>query len=417
MKRSFMKNWIFPLFFLFQSCFSFTYAQSFTRIDSTIQSAISQYDIAGAVALIAKNGQIIYHQSYGFSNLANQELMKKDAIFRIASQTKAIVSVAVLQLVQKGQLQLDDPIEQYFPSFRNQKVYQYKAGQLSIIERARPITIRDLLSHQSGISSADEFPYLKKEFEKFHLGNFGTNQFKNLAEEIEQIAKMPLAHQPGERFSYGLSTNVLGGLIELISKESLATYLEKNIFKPLKMKDTYFYLPLKKHNRLVEVYTKQANRLVPVDRLVVPVDYPFAQNQHYFSAIGGLVSTTKDYFLFLNNLLNPSANKKGFRLLDSATYNSLITNQLGDKTFIFGGFPSPNQFGLGVGLTSMKGQSTNKASIGSYFWGGAFNTAYMVDPKRNLITLFYFQRAPFTLPPLLSKLEKTTIEIIDDTNY
>lgn len=412
-----MKKFIFGSFFFLQSISFVLHAQSFYRIDSTIHAAINQNDISGAVALIAKNGEIVHHQSYGFSNLTNQKEMQDDAIFRIASQTKAIVSVAVLQLVQKGHIQLEDPIEKYFPSFAAQKVYQYQSGQLSLVEKARSITIRDLLSHQSGISSADEFPYLKKEFEKFHLGNFGINQFKNLAEEIEQIAKMPLAHQPGERFSYGLSTNVLGGLIELISKESLGSYLQKNIFKPLKMRDTYFYLPSKKQNRLVEVYTKQSNQLVPVDRSNFHVDYPLAQNQSYFSAIGGLVSTTYDYFLFLNNLLNPSANKKGFRLLDSATYNSLITNQLGDKTFIFGGFPSPNQFGLGVGLTSMKGQSTNKASIGSYFWGGAFNTAYMVDPKRNLITLFYFQRAPFVLPPLLSKLEKITIEIIDDTNY
>ncbi len=409
-----MKKYILGSFFFLQSISFVLHAQSFYRIDSTIQSTIDQGDIAGAVALIAKEGKILHHKSYGFANLATQETMKKDAIFRIASQTKAIVSVAVLQLVQKGHIQLDDSIEQYFPSFRNQKVYQYKTGQLSIIDRARQITIRDLLTHQSGISSVDEFPYLKKEFEKFQLGSFGANQFKNLAEEIEQIAKMPLAHQPGERFSYGLSTNVLGGLIELISKESLASYLEKNIFKPLKMKDTYFYLPLKKQNRLVEVYTKQANRLVPVDRSVFPVDYPLANNQQYFSAIGGLVSTTNDYFLFLDNLLNPSSNKDGFRLLDETNYNALITNQLGDKTFIFGGFPSSNQFGLGVGLTSMKGQSTNKASIGSYFWGGAFNTAYMVDPKRKLITLFYFQRTPFVLPSLLSKLERTTIEIMDN---
>jgi CubicO group peptidase (beta-lactamase class C family) len=409
-----MKNWLFALIFLLQSSNSTIYAQSFKKIDSTIQSSITQKDIAGAVAFIAKEGKILHHKSYGFANLATQKTMKKDAIFRIASQTKAIVSVAVLQLVQKGQIQLDDPIEKYFPSFATQKVFHYKAGQLSIKERARSITIRDLLTHQSGISSVDEFPYLKKEFEKFQLGNFGANQFKNLAEEIEQIAKMPLAHQPGERFSYGLSTNVLGGLIELITKESLASYLEKNIFKPLKMKDTYFYLPLKKQNRLVEVYTKQTNRLVPVDRSIFPVDYPLAKKQQYFSAIGGLVSTTKDYFLFLNNLLNPSGSKKGFSLLDSATYKSLITNQLGDKTFIFGGFPSQNQFGLGVGLTSEKGQYTNKASVGSYFWGGAFNTAYMVDPKRNLITLFYFQRTPFVLPSLLSKLEKTTIEILDE---
>jgi CubicO group peptidase (beta-lactamase class C family) len=206
---------------------------------------------------------------------------------------------------------------------------------------------------------------------------------------------------------------VLGGLIELITKQSLSNFLADNIFKPLGMEDTYFYLPKSKHNRLVEIYVKQDNRLIAADRTKMPVDYPLLNNTTYYSAIGGLVSTTKDYFLFLNHLLNPTISKSTFRLLQPATLEQLLTNQLGEKTFIFGGFPSLNQFGLGVGLTSVKGQSINKASVGSYFWGGAFNTAYMVDPKRNIITLFYFQRTPFVLPPLLSKLEKTTIEIID----
>jgi CubicO group peptidase (beta-lactamase class C family) len=205
----------------------------------------------------------------------------------------------------------------------------------------------------------------------------------------------------------------LGGLIELVTKQSLSNYLSVNIFKPLGMEDTYFYLPKSKYNRLVEIYIKQDNRLVAADRTKMPVDYSLLNNASYFSAIGGLVSTTNDYFLFLNHLLNATISKNTFRLLQPATVEQLLTNQLGEKTFIFGGFPSPNQFGLGVGLTSVKGQSINKASVGSYFWGGAFNTAYMVDPKRNLITLFYFQRTPFVLPPLLSKLEKITIEIID----
>jgi len=339
--------------------------------------------------------------------------MQENSIFRIASQTKAIVSVAVLQLVEQGRIHLDDPIEMYFPDFANQKVYLKQADSIILIEKSRSVTIRDLLTHQSGISSADEYPYLQKEFIKYGLNNNGFISYPDLKTEITQIAKMPLAHQPGARFSYGLSTNVLGGLIELVTKQNLASYLAINIFKPLGMKDTYFYLPNSKKNRLVEVYLKNGNNLYPVDRTKMPVDYPLKENATYYSAIGGLVSTTYDYFLFLNHLLNPSNSKDDFRLLQPATMDQLLSNQLGEKTFIFGGFPSLNQFGLGVGLTSVKGQVVNKASVGSYFWGGAFNTAYMVDPKRNIITLFYFQRTPFVLPPLLSKLEKTTIEILD----
>lgn len=413
MKRSFMKKALLSSILIFFSVSIFAQLPVFYRIDSTINAEIAQHNIAGGVALIARNGKIVHHQAYGFANLDASVKMQENAIFRIASQTKAIVSVAVLQLVEKGKIQLNDPIEKYFPEFSSQKVYLKQADSLVLIDRARSITIRDLLTHQSGISSADEYPYLQKEFVKYGLSNNGFSQYPSLSAEIAQIAKMPLAHQPGARFSYGLSTNVLGGLIELITKQTLSNYLADNIFKPLGMEDTYFYLPKSKQNRLVEIYIKQDNRLIAADRSKMPVDYPLLNNATYFSAIGGLVSTTKDYFLFLNHLLNPTMSKSTFRVLQPATVEQLLTNQLGEKTFIFGGFPSLNQFGLGVGLTSIKGQSINKASVGSYFWGGAFNTAYMVDPKRNIITLFYFQRTPFVLPPLLSKLEKTTIEIID----
>jgi CubicO group peptidase (beta-lactamase class C family) len=408
-----MKKYLFSSFLLFLCTFSFAQSINFFKIDSTINAEIAQHNIAGGVALIAKNGKIVHHQAYGVANLDASVKMQENAIFRIASQTKAIISVAVLQLVEQGKIHLEDPIEMYFPEFSSQKVYVKQTDTLLLVDRKRSITIRDLLTHQSGISSADEYPYLQKEFVKYGLSNEGFNQYPSLSAEIAQIAKMPLAHQPGTRFSYGLSTNVLGGLIELITKQSLSKYLADHIFKPLGMEDTYFYLPTSKHTRLVEIYIKKDNRLIAADRTKMPVDYPLLNNTTYFSAIGGLVSTTKDYFLFLNHLLNPAMSKSTFRLLQPATVEQLLTNQLGEKTFIFGGFPSLNQFGLGVGLTSFKGQSINKASVGSYFWGGAFNTAYMVDPKRNLITLFYFQRTPFVLPPLLSKLEKTAIEIID----
>ncbi len=413
MKRSFMKKYIFSVLSLFSATCLLAQSIDFHRIDSTINAEIIQNNIAGGVALIAKEGKILHHKAYGFSNIETRSKMQENAIFRIASQTKAIVSVALLQLVEQGRIRLDDPIEMYFPAFANQKVYFKQADSIILVDKTRSVTIRDLLTHQSGISSADEFPYLQKEFTRYGLNNNGFTSYFDLQSEIAQIAKMPLAHQPGQRFSYGLSTNVLGGLIELISKKTLANYLSDNIFKPLGMKDTYFYLPIEKRNRLVEVYLKQEGKLKPVDRSKFPVDYPLQENLNYYSAIGGLVSTTNDYYLFLDNLLNSSNTNKGFRLLQPATLAQLFTNQLGEKTFIFGGFPSLNQFGLGVGLTSEKGQSINKASVGSYFWGGAFNTAYMVDPKRKIITLFYFQRTPFVLPPLLTKLEKTTIEILD----
>jgi CubicO group peptidase (beta-lactamase class C family) len=147
---------------------------------------------------------------------------------------------------------------------------------------------------------------------------------------------------------------------------------------------------------------------------VYPVDYPLQEKGQYFSAIGGLVSTTNDYAKFLQCLLRGGFTPKGKSIISKELLSSFVTNQLGEKTFIFGGVKSLNNFGLGVGLTTKAGQVINNASEGSFFWAGAFNTAYMVDKKRDLITLFFFQRAPFVLPPLLTKLEKTTIQIIDD---
>lgn len=389
------------------------YGQRFQKIDSIIEGEIGKHTIAGGNALIIYKGKTVFAKSYGEADIANHVPMRPDAIFRIASMTKAIVSVAVLQLAEKGKIGLDDPVEKYIPAFASQQVAVIRGDSFVTVPRNRSVTIRDLLSHQSGISSADEFPSFKKLFKQYGLDQSLSMHFANLQEETERIAAMPLVHQPGERFSYGLSTNVLGRVIEIVSGLSLKDYLDKHIFQPLKMKDTYFYLPENKKDRLVKVYISSSvngeTKLNELDPAVFPVNYPLEKDHGYYSAIGGLVSTTGDYAKFLLNL--PHGGRKA--ILSKAFVDSLATNQLGDKTFIFGGVKSLNNFGLGVGLTSKAGQVINNASEGSFFWGGAFNTAYMVDRKRDLITIFCFQKAPFIFGPVLSKLEKTTIGIID----
>lgn len=396
---------------------NFTSSQSFSTIDSIMNKEVDEHRVAGGTALIIHEGRVKYNKAFGYSDIAAKKKMETHSIFRIASQTKAIVSVGLLQLLEKQHIQLEEPIERFIPAFSNQKVAIIRRDSIQLVERNRPITIRDVLTHQSGISSADEHPRLAPLFKKYGLDKMLNMGYKNLEEEINQIAKMPLAHQPGERFSYGLSTDVAGRLIEIISGMSLAQYLEKNIFGPLGMHDTYFYLPQTKHDRLVKVYTQyKADSLQELSPSMYPVDYAKQDDNGYYSGIGGLVSTTEDYGKFLSCLLNDGMYKKKM-LLSKQSIEALLTNQLGDKTFVFGGKASLNNFGLGVGLTTEKGQVINNASIGSFFWGGAFNTAYMVDPVRKLITLFYFQKAPFVLPPLLSKLEKTTIEIIDGLKH
>ena len=392
----------------------YLFAQDFHSIDSTIQKQIQQHKVAGAVALVLHNNNIIFDKAYGFADAANQKPMTTESIFRIASQTKAIVSFAFLQLVEAGKIGLDEPIEKYIPAFASQHVALVEKDTIKLVERNRSITIRDLLSHQSGISSGEEFPKLKKLFAQYQLDNPLNIAFSSLQEEVAQIAKMPLAHQPGERFSYGLSTNVIGRLIEIVSGESLNNYLQKHIFTPLQMKDTYFYLPKEKQSRLVKVYmNKKADSLQELTTDLYPINYPNAENKGYYSAIGGLVSTTHDYAKFLTCLLQDGRFAKNKQLLKKETIDAFTSNQLGEKTFIFGGMKSLNNFGLGVGLTTKQGTVLNNASEGSFFWGGAFNTADLDDKKRQLITLFYFQRTPFDLPSVLSGLEKLAIQAID----
>jgi CubicO group peptidase (beta-lactamase class C family) len=390
-------------------------SQDFSAIDSILQLQINKYNTPGAVGLVIRDGEVLYDKAFGYSNLEQKTPMTNRSIFRIASQTKAIISVACLQLVEKGLIALNDPIELYFSDFKNQKVISGSPTNYQLIEKIRPVTIRDLLTHQAGISAADEYPGFAFLFKQYNLDKPLNGSYATLAEEVTQIAKMPLMHQPGERFSYGLSTNVIGALIEKVSGLRLDHYLQKNIFAPLGMKDTYFYLPTNKQDRLVKLYAKNSDTsLAEISPVLFNADYPLQKNSKYFSAIGGLVSTTHDYAKFLSCLLQGGSigNKK---ILGQTFVDSLTTNQLGAKTFTFGGFPSLNNFGLGVGLTSAKGQIINNASERSFFWGGAFNTAYMVDPKRKLITLFFMQRTPFALSSVLSSLEKTTIKIIDQS--
>jgi len=396
------------------SPFSNMYGQGIPSVDSIIMQQIALKNISGGVAYVWHQNKVLLHKAYGYADRDRQIAMQNNAIFRIASNTKAIISIAVLQLVEKGKIRLDDPIELYIPAFGNQKVFTNPKDTGNLVDRIRSVTVRDLLTHQSGISSADEYPAFKWAFEKYHLNAGLGKYYASLEEEVNQIAVMPLVHQPGERFSYGLSTNVLGRLIEVCSGLSLDRYLKKNIFNPLGMEDTYFYLPDEKANRLVKVYTKlRPDSLQVVTETMAPIDYPLRKNERYFSAIGGLVSTTSDYARFLQCLLNGGKWGKK-QIIGVSVLQEFWKNQLGNKTFIFSGFPSQNNFGLGVGLTTVRGSSINHAAEGSFFWGGAFNTAFMVDRKRNIITLFFFQRMPFVLAPILSNLEKVAIDYVDN---
>ena len=389
------------------------FTQPFEKLDKEIQGLITNKKVSGGVGLVWKDGKIIHEATYGWKDADYKDTMTIDAVFRIASQTKLIVSIAALQLVAKEKINLDAPIENWLPEFKNQQVAVKKGTEIELVERNKSITIRHLLSHTSGISSADEWPQFATLFKQYQLEKPLNFQYKSLEEEVAQIAKMPLVHHPGQRFSYGTSTDVLARWVEVVSKMKLSSYLNQHILAPLNMNDTYFKLPANKQARLLPVHVSTASgSLMKMGNQFFPIDFPIMEDITMESGAGGMVSTPLDYLKLLVCLVNNGEYGKNKRLLPANWVDSLATGQLNGETYTTGGMKSKNTFGLGVGVTTSEGSQVTGATQGSFFWGGAFNTSYLVDRKKRVITIFMFQRAPFDLPRTLAYLEKLAFEAI-----
>lgn len=361
------------------------------RIDMMLQDGIEREYMNGAVALIARDGKVVYSKAFGWADKEGRKAMDREAIFRIASQTKAITSVAVMMLFEEGKILLDDPISNYIPSFAKPKVLDkfVSADNYTTRPAKREITIRDLLTHTSGVDYAvigsDK---MKLIYEKAGITpGFGSNNLL-LWEVISKLGTMPLVHEPGERFTYGLNTDILGYLIEVISGKSLNDFFQERIFKPLQMRDTYFYLPKEKHSRLVPVYTlSKDNKLVKwLEESGMSADYP-KEAGTYFSGGAGLSSTIDDYAIFLQMLLN-GGTYNGKKLLAKRTVELMTSNQIGDINV------RDDKFGLGFQITTEKGQSKLGLSKGSFAWGGYFGTTYWADPKKRMVCLLFTQQAP-----------------------
>lgn len=266
------------------------------RIDVVINKHIEASHIPGATALIIKNGAIVYNKAFGYADLETKKNMQTDNIFRIASQSKAITSLAVMVLWEDGKFLLDDPVSKYIPAFKNPKIlvsYNAKDGSYTTIPATREIIIRDLLRHTSGIAYPAVFsdPTMWNIYEKADIpSGIGTTK-STIQEKMELLATLPLQHNPGERFTYGLNIDLLGYLIEIWSGEPLDKFMQKNIFIPLEMNDTYFHLPQKKQNRLVGLYeTTPENKLIKVKHSIyegVNADFP-KMHGSYFSGGAGL---------------------------------------------------------------------------------------------------------------------------------
>ncbi|MBS1559453.1 MAG: beta-lactamase family protein [Bacteroidetes bacterium] len=356
------------------------------RIDRTLSEYVSKKLIPGAVALIVRNGKIVYEKSFGQANLENQVPLRNDHIFRIASQTKAITSLAVMMLWEEGKFSLDEPISKYIPEFKNPTVlvwFNEKDSSYSTQPAKSEITIRQLLTHTSGIDyAAIGSREMRALYAKAGIpSGIGIKNSDVLGDKIKKLARLPLKHQPGEQWTYSLSTDVLGYLVEVLSGITFDHFLKERIFKPLGMNDTYFYLPTEKYNRLVTLYEMKdgtfSSPSVVFDN--VNPEYP-KLGGHYYSGGAGLSSTVEDYAKFLQLFLN-QGEYNGTRLLSRKTVELMLTNQLHA--------PIKENFGLGFGLETPENDYLSPYSIGSFSWGGAFNTHYWVDPKEKLIGILY----------------------------
>jgi CubicO group peptidase (beta-lactamase class C family) len=380
------------------------------RIDKMIQQAIDSGWIAGATAFIARDGKIVYDKAFGVSDLEAGTPMQTDNIFRIASQTKAIVSVAAMTLFEEGKFLLDDPVSKHIPEFANPQViatYNEKDTTYTTVPAAREVTVRHLLTHTSGIDYAGiGSPVMKAIYAKAGIApGFGSSS-DVIGDEMKDLGKLPLAHQPGERFTYGLNVDVLGYLIEIWSGTSLDQYLRECLFEPLGMTDTYFYLPAEKHDRLVKV-SGQDEKLHAVFRNNDYSDYPLLLNGTYYSGGAGLSSTTRDYGIFLQMLLNNGVyNDK--RILSRRTVELITSNQIGELN------RGKNKFGLGFEIVTEEGQAVLGMSAGSFLWGGYFATDYWADPRERIVGLIFLQQYPMSHGDIHNKFTAMVYQALDD---
>ena len=363
------------------------------QIDANINQWIKEGQLNGATAIILRNGKIVYHKAFGFSS--ENVSMKTDNIFRIASMTKPIISVAAMMLYEEGKFLLTDPISKFIPEFKNPVVLdKYNAADTTYttVPAKREITMRDILSQTSGIgyaqigSATSNAIYYKNKIN----GGIGT-PYSTLKDVIPRLAKLPLFAQPGEEFYYGLNTDVLGYLIEVISGMPLDKYLQQKIFQPLGMKDTYFFLPKEKQARLVSLYSQGNNKMSIQDSLInlngtFSRDFPKTINGTYFSGGAGLSSTAYDYALFGQMLLN-GGELNGKRILSPATIQIIVSNQIGEL-LMWGDANKTRRFGLGFGILTEYAERTLMIPAGSYGWDGMFASHYWTDPKNKMVVVF-----------------------------
>lgn len=386
------------------------------RIGACVQRAVDEQEIAGAVVLIARGGAVGYLQAFGQADAEAKRPMREDAIFRIASMTKPITSAAVMMLHEEGRLRLADPVSLYLPEFAKQRVLA-EAPADSAVPARQEVTIRQLLTHTSGLTYHWD-PRLGRAYREAGITHGLVQDSGTLGKKMGQLARLPLLHQPGEKWTYGLSVDVLGSLVEAVSGMPLNQFLRERIFEPLGMTDTAFFASAPKRDRLAAVYRgKEGGGLeriadgttvtLPATEFTFSVDYPYAGPRTYHSGGCGLLSTASDYSRFCQMLLE-DGQLEGVRLLSRKSVELMTTDHVGPL------YPRPGAgFGLGLEVVDDPGAYGEATSAGSYGGGGFFNTSFWVDPLEQMVVVFMAQKHPFGAP-VMDKARTLAYQAIAD---
>ena len=369
-------------------------------IDAHLQKYVEKEKLAGTLLLIARNGVIAHFEPHGFADRERRTPMTRDTLFRIYSMTKPITSIALMQMYERGLMQIDDPVEKYIPEFADLRVFSMGSYPDFVTRRPdRAMTIRDLLSHQSGLT----YGFINRTnvdaaYRKLDIG--GGSNGRTMKDMIRELAKLPLEFSPGDNWNYSVSTDVCGYLVEVISGQRFDEYLAEHVFQPLAMSDTFFSVPAEKAHRLAANYQAGADGLRLIDD---PATSEYLKPQTMLSGGGGLVSTATDYFRFAQALCN-DGELEGQRIIGRKTLELMTSNHLPGGTDLmhhalgrwaettFSGIG----FGLGFSVTLDPAQAQVSGTPGEFSWGGAASTTFWIDPLEDLVVVFMTQLMPST---------------------
>ncbi len=385
--------------------------------DSVFNFHVQNNDIAGGVILLSRGGDVVYWKSFGYRDKEAQKLMQNNDIFRLTFMTTPITYTALMILYDEGRFSLDDPVSKYIPEFSNPMVLKLSSeggtkgapSSYSLEPATSEITIRHLLTQTSGLTySFYNQPVLSDLYREAGISNGLIQTTGTVGDMVKKLAGLPLFYNPGERWHYGMNADVVGYLVEVLSGQSLETFISERICQPLGMSDTYFYVPADKQDRIVSLYHPQADtslyKYPSVDQDFHGMTFTPAFNpdgpQTYFSGGAGLYSTAYDYNHFLQMLLN-QGELEGTRILKPETVHLMTSDQLGEMEFFARGIT----YGFGFYVQNQPIEGMKASSIGSFSWGGLFNTSFLVDPALDLSYVVMCQHFPIGVFEVRDKVD------------